>query len=325
MAIPENNTRVGLALGSGAARGWAHIGVLRALEEMGLRPGVIVGTSVGSLVAAAYAMDRLDELEDWVRGLRRMDVWRLVDTSFSGGGVMQGNRLLEAIGEQIGDAQIEELDVTYAAVATDLDTGQEVWIKKGSLLQAVRASSGLPGLFAPVRHDQQWLVDGGVVNPVPVSLCRALGADLIIGVNLNGHLSKMSAFRRRQQHRQRRETSRSDGSESGWTNPERWGELVEGLLSALRDHGQGGEPGFFDVMATSVNIMQDRITRSRMVGDPPMVLLSPDLGHLQLMDFHRAGNAIDIGYEAAMRAEEQFDDLKAERDARAARLRKRED
>lgn len=311
--------RLGLALGSGAARGWAHIGVLRGLEEMGLRPDVIVGASVGSLVAAAFAAGRLEQLERWARGLRRIDVLRLLDTSFSGGGVMQGNRLMEAIGEQLPDRPIDSLDVAYAAVATDLDTGQEVWLRSGSLLRAVRASSGLPGLFAPVWHDQRWLVDGGVVNPVPVSLCRALGADIVIGVNLNGHLSRMSGLRRKSG----RSGAESANSDAGWTSPERWAELVDGLLSAVRSQGQHGEPGFFDVIATSVNIMQDRITRSRMVGDPPMVLLSPDLGHLQLMDFHRADEVIEIGYQATLRARAEFDELKKDREARAARVRER--
>jgi len=317
----NQHVRLGLALGSGAARGWAHIGVLRALEEMDLRPDVIVGASVGSLVAAAFATNKLDQLETWARGLGRMDVLKLLDTSFSGGGMMQGSRLMDAIGEQIGDVEIDTLETDYAAVAADLDTGQEVWLTKGSLLQAVRASSGLPGLFAPVWHDHRWLIDGGVVNPVPVSLCHALGADIVIGVNLNGHLGKMSALEARLGTRKRAVEQNSQSRAAGWTSPERWAELFGGLLSAVRGQDKRAEPGLFHVIAASVNIMQDRITRSRMVGDPPMVLLAPDLGHFELMDFHRADEAIGIGRDAAFRARAEFDELKRARKTRAELVR----
>ena len=323
MEATNQHVRLGLALGSGAARGWAHIGVLRALEEMDLRPDVIVGASVGSLVAAAFAVNKLDQLETWARGLDRMDVLKLLDTSFSGGGVMQGNRLMGAIGEQIGDVEIDTLKTDYAAVAADLVTGQEVWLTKGSLLQAVRASSGLPGLFAPVWHDHRWLIDGGVVNPVPVSLCRALGAEFVIGVNLNGHLNKKTALRGRGAMPNRSPDQNPESSAAGWTSPERWAELFGGLLSVVRGSDKNREPGLFDVIAASVNIMQDRITRSRMVGDPPMVALNPNLGHFELMDFHRADEAIDIGRDAVCRARDEFDELKRARAARVELVRQR--
>jgi NTE family protein len=319
----NQHVRLGLALGSGAARGWAHIGVLRALEEMDLRPDVIVGASVGSLVAAAFAVNKLDQLETWARGLDRMDVLKLLDTSFSGGGVMQGNRLMGAIGEQIGDVDIDTLETDYAAVAADLVTGQEVWLTRGSLLQAVRASSGLPGLFAPVWHDHRWLIDGGVVNPVPVSLCRALGAEFVIGVNLNGHLNKKTALRGRGAMPNRSPDQNPESSAAGWTSPERWAELFGGLLSVVRGSDKNREPGLFDVITASVNIMQDRITRSRMVGDPPMVALNPNLGHFELMDFHRADEAIDIGRDAVCRARDEFDELKRARAARVELVRQR--
>ncbi|MGD9341097.1 MAG: patatin-like phospholipase RssA [Chromatiales bacterium] len=323
MEATNQHVRLGLALGSGAARGWAHIGVLRALEEMDLRPDVIVGASVGSLVAAAFAVNKLDQLETWARGLDRMDVLKLLDTSFSGGGVMQGNRLMGAIGEQIGDVDIDTLETDYAAVAADLVTGQEVWLTRGSLLQAVRASSGLPGLFAPVWHDHRWLIDGGVVNPVPVSLCRALGAEFVIGVNLNGHLNKKTALRGRGAMPNRSPDQNPESSAAGWTSPERWAELFGGLLSVVRGSDKNREPGLFDVITASVNIMQDRITRSRMVGDPPMVALNPNLGHFELMDFHRADEAIDIGRDAVCRARDEFDELKRARAARVELVRQR--
>jgi NTE family protein len=163
--------RLGLALGSGSARGWAHIGILRALAERGLVPDVVTGASVGALVGAASAAGRLAELEQWVRALTQRDVWRLVDTTFRGGGVMTGNRLMEAITACIGDAPIESLPVAFGAVATDLYTGEEIWLREGPYMQAVRASSGVPGLFAPT-----WSSPWTSAGPSPRSPCACANA-----------------------------------------------------------------------------------------------------------------------------------------------------
>jgi NTE family protein len=247
--------RLSLALGSGSARGWAHIGVIRALEERGLRPDILVGASVGALVAASHAGSRLDALEQWVRTLTQREVWRLVDPHLRGGGVMTGNRLMDAIAVSVGDPLIEELQTGFAAVATDLHTGEEVWIREGPVMAAVRASSGVPGLFTPSWYLERWLIDGGIVNPLPVSVCRALGADLVIAVDLSRPV--------------------------GHGDPE-----------VLRR----SQPSVFESMSQAVSIMQDSITRSRLVIDPADLVLRPDLRHFQLMDFHRAAEAIEIGY-----------------------------
>ena len=257
--------KIGLALGSGSARGWAHIGVIRRLQELGITPAVVSGASTGSLVGAAIASDQVDELERWVRTLTKLEVWRLLDATFSGGGVMTGSKLMQAIREQMVDHPIESLERAFGAVAADLHTGREIWIRKGPMIDAVRASSGLPGLFAPVQHEGRWLIDGGVVNPVPVSLCRAMGADFVIAVNLN----------RRVVDRVAPETDAADDSQVGVT----------------------------EVMYTSINIMQDQIMRSRLAGDPPDVLIRPGLSDFRLMDFHRAAEAIDLGYAAARQLE----------------------
>jgi len=247
--------RLGLALGCGSARGWAHIGVIRALEERGLRPQVVVGASVGALVAASHAGARLDALEDWVRGLTQREVWRLVDTRFRGGGIMTGNRLMDAIEASVGDPLIEQLGLAFAAVAADLHTGEEVWIREGPVMAAVRASSGVPGLFTPTWYLGRWLIDGGVVNPLPVSVCRALGADIVIAVDLS--------------------------------RP-----VTQGNLDKLRhDH-----PSLIESMSNAVNIMQDRITRSRLLVESAELVLHPPLNDFQLMDFHRAAEAIESGY-----------------------------
>ena len=295
--------RLGLALGSGSARGWAHIGILQALEERGLRPEVITGASVGALVGAARAAGRLADLEEWVCTLTQRDVWRLVDTTFRGGGVMTGNRLMEAIAAHVGDEPIETLPIRFGAVATDLYTGEEIWLREGPFMSAVRASSGLPGLIAPTWHVGRWLIDGGVVNPLPVSLCRALGADVVIAVDLSRSVTKVAM---RASERLNGPTA-ANGPESDEPHDQpatensaeitailkKWSGLVDGLVESFRS--RRAEPGLFEVMSSAVNIMQDRITRSRLAIDPADLVLHPDLTDFQLMDFHRAREAIAAG------------------------------
>jgi len=312
--------RVGIALGSGSSRGWAHIGILRALAERGIEPTVVAGASVGSLVGAAYASGQLDKLEDWARDLGRVDVLRLLDARLRGGGVMSGDRLLRAIGEHIEDRLIEDLPIPFGAVATELETGVEVWLREGSMLDAVRASSGMPGLFTPIWHEGRWLIDGGVVNAVPVSLCRALGADYIIAVNLDKHLRPYPKARDEEGEPGDVDEG-SDGSidgspdegdedEPGWMSRERWADLIEGWMGSGKP-AEPEEPGLFEVIGSSIAIMQDRLTRSRMVGDPPEILLEPDLSHFQILDLHRAEEAIDIGRDIVERAERDVEHLQA--------------
>ena len=302
--------RIGLALGSGSARGWAHLGVLQALEERGIHPQVVTGASVGALVAAAYASGQRLELEAWVRTLTRVDVWRLLDTTFRGGGVMRGNRLMNAISEQIEDRQIDDLPVAFGAVAADLDTGEEIWLRAGSMLAAVRASSGMPGLFTPMWHEQRWMIDGGVVNPVPITLCRALGAEIVIAVNLNVPVSsRWAAVKRAASQPVEQPVGRhAEPSEANWAFMDKWAELMDGLVETLKP-SSNVEPGLFEVIAGSVHIMQDHIARSRMAGDPPNLAITPELGDFQLMDFHRADEAIEAGRKAVVAIEGQLEAL----------------
>lgn len=301
--------QVGIALGSGSARGWAHIGILRTLAERGIRPDVVAGASIGSLVGAAYASGQLDVLESWALGLSRVDVWKLLDTTIRRGGMMSGNRLMRAVREQIADRAIQDLPVPFAAVATELDTGVEVWLREGSMLDAVRASSGIPGMFTPTWYQDRWLIDGGVVNPVPVSTCRALGADYVIAINLNKHLQAFTGRRRYPPPPDEpEEVHEEESDEEGRAGLERLTGLVHDLVDSFKAV-RGSEPGLFDVVGASIAIMQDRITRSRMVGDPPDVVIEPDIADLELMDFHRAGEAIALGRDAVNRVEEELEDL----------------
>ena len=299
---------LGFALGSGSARGWAHIGILRALAERGFVPDVRAGASVGALVGAASAAGRLDALEQWVCALTQRDVWRLVDTTFRGGGVMSGNRLMEAIGTQIGDAPIESLPIRFGAVATDLYTGEEVWLRDGPYMAAVRASSGVPGLFAPTWHTSRWLIDGGVVNPVPVSMCRALGADVVIAVDLSRSVTNVT--KRAQDGSPPADAPEPAATEEGTAILKKWSGLVDGLVESFRS--KRTEPGLLEVMGSSVNIMQDRITRSRLAIDPADLVLRPDLADFQLMDFHRASEAIEIGRRLVESMHDQLESVGAQ-------------
>ena len=281
--------RLGIALGSGSARGWAHIGILRALADLGVRPTVVAGASVGALVGAAYANDKLDALEAWVCALTQRDVWRLMDATFRGGGIMTGNRLMGAIAASVGDTPIEQLPIPFGAVATDLYTGEEVWLREGPMMHVVRASSGVPGLFAPAWHQGRWLIDGGVVNPIPVSMCRAMGADTVIAVDLSRSVTR--AGQRAQLSADSKPSAAA--TEEGSAIMKKWSGLVDGMVESFRSKRQ--EPGLLEAMTSSVNIMQDRITRSRLAIEPAEILLRPRMDDFQLMDSHRARQAIDAG------------------------------
>lgn len=291
--------RIGIALGGGAARGWAHIGILRWLREHDLFPDVICGTSIGALVGAAAASDKLDDLDNWVRTLTWQDVVSYLDVSFSGG-LIHGKKLFQFLETRFPDQRIEQLPRPFGVVATNLANGQEVWFRDGSVYRAVRASIALPGLFTPVKYSGQWLVDGGLVNPVPVSLCRALGAERIIAVDLIADL-----LSRRAPRQEAGEASAFDKALSRLHDIPWLSSLGDNLLSRthtwLNDLADTRDalPSLVDVVAQSVYIMQVRITRARMAGDPPDVLLTPRLGHIRLLEFHRAAEAVNEGYRCA--------------------------
>lgn len=294
--------KIGLALGSGAARGWAHVGVLDALVAAGIEPDIIAGTSMGALVGGVYASGRHDALRDWALSADRRIVASLVDVGFLGGGLVDGVRITEWLGGLKIAPHIEDLKLPFAAVATDLTTGREVWLRQGKLVRAIRASISMPGIFSPVDVEGEWLVDGGLVNPVPVSLCRAMGADFIIAVNLNEDL-----LGRRLLPEIAVTPDAVDKTDA--QKPTNWLSMVKTMPTALASQaanfklfGNGGAaPGYFDVLGNALNIMQDHITRSRLAGEPPHALILPRVVDIGLMDFHRAAEAIDEGRAATER------------------------
>lgn len=280
---------IGLALGSGVARGWAHLGVLKALERIGIKPDIVAGSSIGALVGGFYLAGHAADLEEWARNLTTFKMLRYLKLPLSGG-MVSGAKLFHEAERFIGDMEIADLQTPFIAVATDLWTGHEIWVRKGRLVDAMRASLSLPGVFKPMRINGHWLVDGALVNPVPVSVCRALGAQMVISVNLNADIMGRA-------YKDKEHETQDDGGEDRGTD----------LVSSLETF-RNGEPSTFNVMVTSLNIIQDRIARSRLAGDPPDVTVNPRIGHIGLLEFDRADELIRAGEEAVARSMPEIND-----------------
>jgi NTE family protein len=322
---PPPRPTIGLALGGGAARGLAHIGVLRALIRAGYEPDIIAGTSIGALVGGLYAAGRFETLADWALSLKRRDVISLVDIAISGGGLMGGSRVAQLLEREVGETRIEDLPIAFAAVATEIGTGHEVWLTRGRLMTALRASYALPGILPPVRISGRWLMDGALSNPVPVSVTRALGARLVIAVSLNADAlgratviqdhgtspedEELPLIERRPRVRAVVDLGKGIGRGIGRG-------LGRGIDRALRRAAPelaaevgaidpriaiARSPGIPTVMAKAFNASQERIARTRLAGDPPNVLIGPRLSRLGLFEFHRAADAIALGEEATER------------------------
>jgi len=291
---------IGLALGGGAARGFAHIGVLRTLIAHGIVPDVVVGTSIGAVVGGAYAAGHLDTLEEWARALQVRNILGYLDIRLNGSGLIGGEKLAAQLSASIGDTLIEDLPLKFATVATEVRTGHEIWLTHGRLVDAMRASYALPGIFQPILVGDRWLVDGALVNPVPVSAARALGAEIVIAANLSSDIFTHST------------TIYAHGAlppepvatEIEAKPPKRGlGKFFSPERTVKREFfGGGGRPGISTVMVDAFNIMQDRITRARLAGDPPDLLITPRVGQIGWFDFHRAADLIDHGARAAERA-----------------------
>ena len=293
--------KIGLALGSGSSRGWSHIGIINELLKLGITPNIVCGTSVGAMVGAAYVMGNVEKLEAWACSLTKFDVARFLDINTSMRGFVNTERFHDFLNENIaGDEDvIEDLEKVYAAVSTDLETGREIWLRKGSLIQAVWASMSMPGLFPAIRHDNRWLVDGGLVNPVPVSVCRALGADIVIAVNLNGDIVGKRFNKPANKSVNKQETENNDKEGLGGKITELVREYTN--LSIFDAEAETQPPGLLDAIAASVNITQDRITRSRLAGEPPDIVFSPKLSGIGLLELYRAEEAINEGKKCVQR------------------------
>jgi NTE family protein len=302
--------KVGIVLGAGAARGWAHIGALQEITAMGLRPDIVVGASIGALVGGCYAAGKLEVLEEFARSLTRRRVFSLLDLSFAGGGLFGGERLRARLEAGLGDATIEGLPMRFAGVATEIGSGHEIWLKRGRLVDAMRASYALPGVFEPVKIDGRWLFDGAIVNPVPVSVARALGAERVIALCVaSDNYGRGAAIP--DPFGPDEDAEPAPPPEA----PERRGmmsRLWRGSSARTPDDANAA-PGLGSVMVNAFNITQDRIMRSRLAGDPPDALISIKVGKIGLFDFHRADELIAYGRESIRRSSaEILEHLEAE-------------
>ncbi len=315
----RRTAKLGIALGAGAARGWAHIGFLQELDAHRVRAEVVTGTSIGAVCGGAYAGGKLIELEAFARSLTKRRIFSMMDVSLAGGGLIGGSRLRAKLEAALGNLNAEELSIKFGAVATEIGSGHEVWLTKGNMAEAIRASYALPGLFEPVNFHGRWMVDGALVNPVPVTLCRALGADLVIAVNLSTESFARGSVK---------PDEYEDVGHGPVSGPQP--ELPEhasprGFLRAVSDGAfalswpfraatapakaaPASGPGVAAVMIDAFNIMQDRVARSRLAGDPPDILVNAKVGRVGLFEFHRADELIALGREAARRA---MDDIRA--------------
>ncbi len=288
---------IGLALGGGVARGWAHIGAIRALIEAGIEPDIVSGTSIGALVGAAYLTGNLDSIEDWARSITKRRLISYMDIRWGGAGLIRGERLAKVLKHYLGDTNIEDMDRKFAAVACDLRTGYEVWLQNGPLIPALRASYALPGAFEPIKIDNRHMIDGALVNPVPVSTCRALGAHIVIAVSLNGDAFGPIGSSHDLDFDDTQEDSLDPFELSGQSlnklRPDRL--LLKSLLGGTKSEGS---IKLGSVMMGSLNIVMDRIARSRLAGDPPDVFVAPRIGHIGMTEFSRADELIERGYRA---------------------------
>lgn len=298
---------LGLALGGGVARGWAHIGAIRALIEAGIRPDIIAGTSIGAVVGAAHLSGKLDVLEKWARGLNRHKMMSYMDVSWGGSGFMRGERLGRVLNHYMGEVNIEDLDHKFAAIACDLRTGYEVWLQRGPIVPAIRASYALPGAFEPIKIDGRFMIDGALVNPVPVSACRALGAHMVIAISLNGDaFGPIGSSHEIDTDEDFDDVDEDDdesvdpfqiaGQSLNKLRPDRL--LLKSMAGNVKP---GKSPKIGSVMMGTLNIVMDRISRSRLAGDPPDVFIAPRIGHIGMLEFTKADELIERGYQAMQR------------------------
>lgn len=311
----DSRPKIGLALGSGSARGLAHFGVIRALAEAGIEVEFIAGTSIGALVGAVYSAGRIDALEATFRSMDRKKTRALFDFVLPKSGLLDGARLSKLVHEHIQVNGIEALPILFHAVATDIQSGEEVVIRTGDIIKAVRASASVPGIFTPVRSNGRLLVDGGLVNPVPASTVRAMGANIVIAVDVNHHIvagRNLIPIRAKNAA-----TSNTDkmlrmvsrwageyGMSSSYSKPKqrvRGASVHPSVQPSLRDASEESLPSIFEVLLASINIMEALITRSHFRIARPDVIIQPPLGHIRFLEFHRADEIISIGYESARR------------------------
>ena len=294
---------VSLVLGSGGARGYAHIGVIEELEASGFAIRSIAGSSMGALIGGVYAAGKLGVYSEWVRPLQRFDVLRLLDWTVSGGGFIKGDRIIGVLRDLIGDTNIEDLPIPYTAVAVDLDVQREVWFSHGPLFDAIRASIAIPTIFRPYHYEGRLLVDGGLLNPLPVSPTLRDMTDCTIAVDINAPAEPLDGGTA---------AGASDRGAAGQASPEmlpeakpseghrasyrqRIGEFVESMMEKRAHPTAIAEPGAFELFARSLDTVQETITRLKLAAEPPDLLITIPRNAAAFYEFHRADELIELG------------------------------
>ena len=298
---PPPKPLIGLALGGGVARGWAHIGAVKRLEELGLRPDIVAGTSVGALVGGFWRAGRLEALEEWARKLTKARMLTYFDVMLNGSGLMGGKRLEKALKRYLPPTDISQMRDKFVAVTAELATGHEIWIMDGDLGEAIQAAYALPGVFPPRAVGGRWLIDGALVNPLPVSACRALGARVVIAIGLHSDAFGKGVMQRKEKFGQLADNALIDDGGAELEAASKGRNLTEKLMLRRLFHASENTPGLGSVMLASFNILMDRITRSRLAGEPADVLMLPHVGHVPLLAFDRADELIRLGGEAVDR------------------------
>ena len=279
---------IAFALGGGAAKGWAHIGMLTFLQEAGIHPDFICGTSMGSVAGGCFAAGRLDELKEFAFSMTKRRMFSFIDVRL-GGGIIKGNHLVVELTKYLGDTQFSDLKIPFVSIATELATGHEIWLRDGEIVPAMRASFAIPGVISPLNIEGRWLTDGALVNPIPVSVCRAFGARIVIAFGLTS-----AVYLARNQ-------TEDYHDQNVMKNKHEMVELVKSIRSGLHKV-KTPEPSIGSVTLASFNIMQDRIARTRLAGDPPDAMITPNVAHIGSFDFHKAEELYDLGYDAARKA-----------------------
>jgi len=279
---------VALVLGSGGARGYAHIGVIDALEAQGYEITSVSGSSMGALIGGLYACGKLEAYREWVLSFDILDILKLVDFSFGGSGIIRGDKVFDSISEMIGEVKIEELSIPFTAVATDIKLQKEVWFQKGSLLDAIRASIAIPSIFTPKKINGRLYVDGGVLNPLPTVPLLASESDLTIAVNLNGEKSYRA---------QEIRASKPDS-------------IKEKAVSFIREKIFSQEEGALDaikILSATVEAMQNRITRYELAAHMPDITVTIPANVCDFYDFHQAKEVVAYGKKAGTEALERYE------------------
>jgi len=311
--MPADNSSkqqtVSLVLGSGGARGLAHIGAIRALEEHGYSIESVAGSSMGAVVGGMYAAGKLDGYFNWVSGLEQSDVLKLVDWTLSGGGLIRGERIIKRLEDMVGDARIEDLPIDFTAVAVDIEQGREIWLSKGSLFQAIRGSIAIPGLFTPHRYHGKLLVDGGILNPVPVAPTLRSLSDLTIVVNVNGAIPAENRRKNRARPEPESESGKAPevpAEDAGLT--ERIRRFFNDLIEREDAAAEESQPGLVAMLMKSLETMESVITRQHLAVFRPDLVIEIPKNACMIHEFHRADELTELGYQRTIKALDRLGD-----------------